>query len=94
MKLAAILTLGGMTLALALGGCQSDSSTSSNAVLGDLSPELFGVTERYDDSRKNMAVANDLNSRMFWEDWGRAMYWGHPSRLSPLPIVFTSGKSP
>ena len=88
----AIITLGG--LVLALSGCSGGDSASTSSILGNPTPELFGMTERYDDSRKNMAVMANNNSRMFWEDAGRAMYYSHPSRLTPLPMVFTSGKAP
>ena len=52
------------------------------------------MTERPEDAGKNMHVQANNNGRMFWEDWGRALYWDQPSKLSPLPIVRTSGKSP
>jgi hypothetical protein len=88
MKVVACLAatvLVGMTL----GGCYS--STSLHSILHNLSPELSGTAEREVDIQRNYAVMADANCRMFRDDWGRVWYTDHPSRLSPMPITYTSG---
>lgn len=74
-----VLVLG--FLAASLAGC------------ADLSPELLTTTERpVDVFDVNMAVTNNQNWHMMWDDLGRVFYTDHPSRLSPLPILYTSGR--
>ena len=75
--------------AMTMGGCHSE--TSLHSILNDLTPELSGTAEREVDIDRNFAVAKDQNCRMFRDDWGRVWYTDHPSRLSPMPITYTSG---
>jgi len=86
-------TLALLAAAAGLVGCASDSSsdTSYGAIVGDLTPELQTTTERPVDVDRNMAVAKNQNWRMMWDDLGRIFYTDHPSRLSPYPIMYTSG---
>ena len=78
---------------LALAACQSSTvdDVSYDAIVGNLSPELMGMTERPVDVDRNIQLTSDFNSRMFFDDIGRVLYTDHPSRLSPLPITGTSG---
>lgn len=77
--------------ATALMGCSSND-VSTNAILGNLTPELQGLNERPVDIRSHMAVTGNVELREMWGDLGRAIYIDHPSRLSPYPIVYTSGQ--
>jgi hypothetical protein len=74
-------------------GCHRASvdDVSYPAIAHNLSPELMGTVERDVDVNRNINVTADVNSRMFYDDIGRAIYTDHPSRLSPLPITGTSG---
>ncbi len=92
MRILAGLTLGAFAAAV-LVGCSSSSphNVSFGAISGNLTPELEGLTDRPVDNKRNVAVTNNMNWRMFSDDLGRALYVDHPSRLSPYPITYTSG---
>ena len=92
MRILAGLALGALGAAV-LVGCSSSSpyDVSFDAISGNLTPELQGLTDRPVDNERNVAVANNQNWRMFSDDLGRALYIDHPSRLSPYPITYTSG---
>ncbi|MHC4991253.1 MAG: hypothetical protein ACYTGC_09760 [Planctomycetota bacterium] len=80
-----------MLVPVAMLGCGGEPDVSTDAILGNLSPELRGSTESHEIAEKNLAVTNDTNSRLFFDDIGRVLYTDHPSRLSPLPVTGTSG---
>jgi len=78
---------------LGLGGCSSSpDDVSFNAIKGDLTPHIVGLTERDVDIELNMAVVGNQNLRMFWGDLGRIWLFDRPSRLSPYDIISTSGQ--
>ena len=74
-----------------LVGCQTGDPLSYHAIRRDLTPELRGLVERPIDIDRNLASTNNQNLRMMSDDIGRTLYTDHPSRLSPLPIIYTSG---
>lgn len=75
------------------GGCASDPlDVSYDAILDNLTPSLMTLDERPVDVERHIAYTNDVNGRLFWEDLGRTWYTDHPSRLSPVPIIYTSGQ--
>ncbi len=78
--------------ALTLAGCSSHS-TKYSAVSHDLTPELQGTSERSIDVHRHYAVMKNNNLRMLSDDVIRMWYLDHPSRLSPLPITYTSGQA-
>ncbi len=92
MRIIAGLTLGALGAAV-LVGCSSSShpDVSFDAIRGNLTPELQGLTDRPVDDERNLAVTNNMNLRLMNDDLGRALYTDHPSRLSPYPITSTSG---
>ena len=61
-------------------------NVSYDAIIHDLSRELQGSVERPVDVNRNLNMVHDYNTRMFWDDLGRALYTDRPSRLSPLPV--------
>ena len=77
--------------AAALAGCSSTDNVSYNAITWNLTPELHGMSERGVDANRHLATTNNANVRMFFDDVGRTFYTDHPSRLSPMPVVYTSG---
>lgn len=95
MKKTTCLTALGL-LAIGLGGCKSTATApggvSYASLAADLTPELRSMTERPIDIDRHIVFTNDHNNRMMWDDLGRVFYTDHPSRLSPLPIMYTSGK--
>ena len=72
-------------------GCESEKDVSTNAILGDLSPEMLGLVETPARARANSDITEDFNSRMFYDDLGRALYTDQPSRLTPYPMGSPSG---
>jgi len=79
-------------LAVYLTGCSSDRDVSYKHITGNLSPEMHGLEERHVDDHNAFAIASNTNLRMFWDDIGRSLYLDSPSRLSPYPIINTSGQ--
>ena len=74
-----------------IGGCGQSDPYSFKSIRNDLSPELAGAADRPDDIDRHTAVMADINMRSYWDDFTRIFYIDHPSRLSPYPIVNTSG---
>jgi hypothetical protein len=75
-----------------LAGCSSDPmDVSYSSISRNLTPELQGLAERPIDVNRNLSVTANQNWRMASGDLGRALYTDHPSRLSPFPVVSTSG---
>ena len=80
-------------VAVALTGCATDpTDVSLHDVTWNMSPDVMTLNQRKEDVYGHMAYTNDVNGRMFWEDFGRAWYTDHPSRLYPIEIVSISGK--
>jgi hypothetical protein len=92
MKTAFKLTLVATTALLVLGGCKGKDETSYSAIAGDLTPEMQGTTARPIDVDRYLAYMKNQNMRSLHDDLGRMFYTDHPSRLSPFPIVDTSGQ--
>ncbi len=93
MKSFVVATLATVLIA-GVAGCQSSESArnvSFEKISGDLTPELAGLVDRPVDIDRHTAVMSNMNMRMFWDDVSRALYIDHPSRLSPHPIIYTSG---
>ncbi len=65
--------LGGAVLVGCSSGHSSPYDVSFNAIRGNLTPELQAMTDRPVDEQRNMAVANNQNKRMFFDDLGRAL---------------------
>ncbi len=66
----------------------STEDVSVDAIFDNLTPELMGMSSRTIDSERIMAVNSNINWRMFWDDWGRALYLDRPSRLTPQPVPY------
>ena len=77
--------------ALVLTGCYNSNDVSFNSITGNLTPELQTMTERPSDVHRNIAVSGNQDLRMLNEDLGRALLLDGPSKLSPYPIVDTTG---
>jgi hypothetical protein len=78
-----------LVAAAGLSGCASDVSYAS--VRGNLTPEMRGVTDTIPQAQAWESYMVNLNSRMINDDWNRAWYWDHPSRLDPRPVLDVSG---
>lgn len=90
----ALLTVAAASL-IGVAGCSKNSASSDvsyAAITGNLSPELAGLAERPIDRDRNLKNSMQLELRMLNDDIYRAMYWDHPSRLTPYPIPYTSGE--
>lgn len=76
----------------AVAGCGANPDrVDYGYIKSNLSPELIGLADRPIDLDRNTAIMVDHNRRMLVDDVWRAMYWDHPSRLSPYPVTYTSG---
>lgn len=76
----------------AIVGCRSEKSqVSYGSITRNLTPELRGTHERPVDVSRNMRITHNQNWRMFSDDLGRFFYTDHASRLTPFPMVDTSG---
>ena len=65
---------------------RATENVSRSAVFADLTPEMLTLIDRPVDIERRIAVINNSNWRLFWEDWQRATLYERPSRLSPKPI--------
>ena len=83
-----------MTLAAGVAvlatGCSSDP-VSFASIRDSPSPEMSQLAFTKVEGQANMAVMKNQNLRMAWDDVLRAWHLDHPSRLSPYPILYTSG---
>lgn len=86
--------LGTLSLAtLTLAGCRGGDNVSYSAISSNLTPELQTLHERPIDVDRNLAVNNNQNLRLFWDDLGRFFYTDTPSRLGPHRAIRTSGNA-
>lgn len=63
----------------------------NQASLEDITPSMDTLARTYTDSDVDLALTDNQNLRMAQEDLGRVWYTNKPSRLSPYPIVNTTG---
>ena len=82
-----ILSMALLMLVTALSGCYA----KRNSLYRNPTPELDGIQERYVDVRRNWAITDNANKRMFINDLGRTWYTNHPSRLTPYPTLSYTG---
>jgi hypothetical protein len=76
---------------VAVVGCSSEENVSFKAIAARPAPEMSSTAHRSVDLDKNYAYMRNTNYRGFWDDLRRMIYIDNPSRLSPYPIVDTSG---
>lgn len=69
-----------------LGPEVTDADVTDEAILDDLTPELFTLTERDIDAEANTARQFNNDWRQFWEDWGKVLLLDQPVRLNHRPI--------
>ena len=86
MRIARRITTTATALGLGLGMALGATGCSTS-----LTPEMRGTVERPADVSNHVTYTNNANWRMFNDDLGRSFYTDHPSRLSPFPIMYTSG---
>lgn len=88
-----IIGIGVLALAGVLAtGCASGRGVSDNAIASHPSPEVQSIAHSKADIKFSMAYMRNQNGRMMWDDLGRFMFYDHPSRLSPYPILSLNGK--
>ena len=91
-KVCSVSVLAGGAVLFGLAGCQTTADPLSyHAIRRDLTPELQGLVERPVDVDRNLAANNNQNLRMMWDDIGRTLHTDHPSMLTPMPVIHTSG---
>lgn len=62
------------------------ADVSTDAILGNLTPELRTTSQRPEDIDAAIARSFDLNWRLMWEDLGRFFLTDRASRLTPKPM--------
>lgn len=78
--------------AATLAGCSSSPDQASySAVRGNLTPEMRGVTDTVDEAQGWSAYMTNMDARMTVDDFKRAFYLDHHSRLDPRPLIDISG---
>ena len=76
-----VATLAVLSAACLLSGCSQS-----------LSPKMAGLAYTKGEAKMSRRVAYNQNYRSISDDWHRAWYSDHPSRLSPYPVMYTSGQ--
>jgi hypothetical protein len=56
-------------------------------ILRNLSPQMDGLAESHAEDKAGISVTNNMNDRMYTDDWRRALMVDKPSALTPLPVV-------
>jgi hypothetical protein len=74
---------------LLLAGC-----ADNRVGLHNVTPEMSTLSQTFMEVDVDLAMVDNQNNRMFEDDLGRVWYTNRPSRLSPLPVVNTTGNSP
>ena len=72
--------------AVLLFGC-----TGNQASLENITPSMDTLAQTYTDTDVDLSVTDNKNLRMAQEDLGRVWYTNRPSRLTPYPVVNTTG---
>ncbi len=85
------LTISLVAGAAALTGCAHKQYPGYSTVRANPTPELQSTAQRPIDIDRQMAVTDNHNIRGITDDLMRAFHMDHPSRLSPYPIMYTSG---
>lgn len=81
-----------VALAAGLTGCGYDiNDVSYDNIVKNITPELAGSFQRQWDEDFNVALNNSHDLRLMSDEITRMWYLDHPSRLSPLPVMYTSG---
>ncbi len=89
---AALSTLSAVALLALLGGCKaSPENTDFASIKGNLTPEMLGTSERPVETDLNWAMNANQDTRGMWDDVGRFWLTDRPTKLSPYPIMSTSG---
>lgn len=79
-------------LTAVLVGCNDNDHVSWKDVTGDLTPEMHGLAERREDNHNAFSMMANQNIRMISDDIDRTLYIDHPSRLTPFPVIYSSGQ--
>ena len=69
------------------------SDVSTRAIRRNLTPEVMGLASSQQEWANNQASIDNLNNRMFNDDWNRIWLRDKPSSLTPYPVVPT-GREP
>ncbi len=84
--------LSGAVLTACLLGCQKNYTDVSFAgIRKHPAPEMSALAFTKADGQRSMATMKNQNLRMVWDDFNRVWYLDQPSRLSPYPVMYTSG---
>jgi hypothetical protein len=89
MRYLTVLTL----CVVAFAGCKTNpDKVSVKYINRHLTPEMQTLGQTHAAVSRDLATMQNQEWRMWWSDLGRAFYTDHPSRLSPMPVTYTSGE--
>ena len=60
---------------------------SAKAILANMTPEMSTLSQTYSERTARISVTNNQNSRLFNDDWDKALLLDKPSTLSVIPVV-------
>ena len=60
---------------------------SAKAILANMTPEMSTLSQTYSERTARISVTNNQNSRLFNDDWDKALLLDKPSTLSIIPVV-------
>ena len=67
--------------------------TSQQKIMSDITPSMKTLSQTHSEVNININMTDNQNLRMAEEDLERVWYTNRPSRLSPFPVVNTTGNS-
>jgi len=75
-----------VTALLLFTGCNEQQK-----IMTDITPSMKTLSQTHTEVQMDLDVTENQNLRMAEEDLGRVWYTNRPSRLSPFPVVNTTG---
>ncbi len=83
-----LTSLSAVVLTAAFTGCRTnEGGNSTKAILANPSPQMDGLAETYPEDKAGIAVVNNVNDRLYVDDWRRTLLLDKPSALSVMPVV-------
>jgi hypothetical protein len=66
---------------------------SQQKIMFDITPSMKTLPQTHSEVNIDINMTDNQNMRMAEEDLGRVKYTNRPSRLSPFPVINTTGSS-
>jgi hypothetical protein len=82
-----ITLLAALLVTSLFAGCHQKSGYSTKAILANPSPEMKGIAETPSEDKAGIAVVNNVNDRLYVDDWRKVLLLDKPSSLTVVPVV-------